>query len=785
MGKVKSSINVDLDDPRTGKIAEAISNKSCKKILALLADKEMSQKDISDKLGMPLNTVEYSLKKLIDAGLVEKSKNFFWSVKGKKIPMYRVADKKIIISPKTMVNKVVVPAILVLGAIFLAVILFTQTSYPNTQSDDFIGMKNFESYAELREFLKENSADNDMYYRSFGVAEAAVASDAPMPSSGADKIESASDFSTTNVVVEGVDELDIVKNDGSYIYTVVDNKVVIAKAFPAEDLEIMAELEFNKTVTGIFVNGDKLIVVESFYGYGGIYYGVASILPTPERSEPVTLIHVYDITDRENPEPEETFTLSGSYNDARMIDDKVYILSTTYIDANAPVMPFFAAGDVESEVKASDISYPNFIDSSFVFTSIMAIDIDSLEYKGDVYLTGGSSTIHVSKDNIYLTNFKNYNWQDYQEGYYEEVVLDFLPGDVKNEIKDVLSSDIESYEKSQEIEGLMAEYFNSLPRNERQERLEDMQEAAIEYSTQWSKDNEKTVIHKISVDGLEIEYEGSGEVPGSLLNEFSISEYGGNLRIATTTGNLFGSGETLNHLYVLDEDLEIIGSVEDLAEGERIYSARFMGDKAYMVTYRQVDPLYAIDLSDPSDPQVLGYLKIPGFSNYLHPYDENHLIGIGRDADENGRTRGVKVSLFDVSDSDNIAEVDSYVIESEWSYSTAEYEHKAVLFDKEKGILVIPVSRNELVDEKRYEYSYWSGAYVFDITSDNIDLKGTIEHQEESEQDYNYYTQIHRSLFMDDALYTVSYVKIKANEIDDLDEISEVELPYEFPEYYY
>jgi uncharacterized secreted protein with C-terminal beta-propeller domain len=257
-----------------------------------------------------------------------------------------------------------------------------------------------------------------------------------------------------------------------------------------------------------------------------------------------------------------------------------------------------------------------------------------------------------------------------------------------------------------------------------------------------------------------------------------MDEYNNNFRIATTTGNW--QAESLNHVYVLDNNLQIIGKLEDLAHGEKIYSVRFLGEKGYLVTFRQMDPLFVIDLSNPTNPAVLGYLKIPGVSNYLHPYDETHVIGVGVDATEQGRVQGMKLSLFDVSDVSNPKEISKYIIGERGTYSEALNDHKAFLFSKGKNLLVIPIS----LAEKDYQQT-WQGAYVFNVDlSNGFVLKGRITHENETinKTEYYYYdyqSQIRRSLYMDDVLYTLSGKMIKMNDLSDLKEINKVELPIE------
>src|SRR3989344_5497657 len=656
----KSSISIDLGDPRTGLVAEALSNKTCVKILDLLAENELTATDIALRLGIPLNTVGYNLDKLIVSGLVEKSSNFFWSVKGKKTPTYTVANRKIVISPKRIIRGIV-PLLLVAGVIALLAIGFMFDDSTNVQNGSTNNFKQFSSYDDLSKYVEKANAGSG--YGGFGrggsdtLTASSMESGAPVAAS-AGKSASASTYSETNIQVAGVDELDIVKNDGKYIYTVNGNKVVIVDAYPAKSMKIVSELEFDNSVNGIFIEDGKLIVIESSYRYS-IYGGaeldvvvskeVAADFVVPQQSSSEVKIHIYDISSDIISKPDliETFVLDGNYYSARLIDGVVYVIGTKYIDSSAPGIPVFRAGNNVKSVDASSIYYPGYYESNLIFTSVMAIDIEDLDYEGDVFLTGANSVIYVSENAIYLTSQKSYDYIKVDAGALQ-VMVDSLPGEFGNRAGKVIDSNDEHYVKYDKINQIMQEYFNKLSATEKKYFEEKLAKANNQYYVDVSKSYEKTVIHRISIDGLDVAYSGTSDVPGYILNQFSMDEFEGNFRIATTTGGFSGVGNSLNHLYVLNEDLDIVGSVEDIAQGERIYSARFVGDKAYMVTFRQVDPLYVIDLSDPTEPEILGYLKVTGFSNYLQPIGDNLLLGIGREASLEGRSQGLKISLFDI-----------------------------------------------------------------------------------------------------------------------------------------
>ena len=251
--------------------------------------------------------------------------------------------------------------------------------------------------------------------------------------------------------------------------------------------------------------------------------------------------------------------------------------------------------------------------------------------------------------------------------------------------------------------------------------------------------------------------------------------------------------ESYNNLYVLDDNLKVIGALENLAEGEKIYSVRFMQNRAYMVTFKQIDPLFVIDLSNPKNPKVLGKLKIPGYSDYLHPYDDTTLIGLGKDTGESEwggvRVKGLKLSLFDVSDVNDPKEIDVYIMGDSGSDSIALHDHKAFLFSLDKNLLSIPVSIRESAGSRGYGKLTFSGAAVFNVDKTGFELKGKIDHSDGgriSNQDYwrgyNYYDNtVKRSLYIDDVLYTFSNKYLKMNELDDLNLVKKLELKKEKP----
>ena len=567
-------------------------------------------------------------------------------------------------------------------------------------------LKKFSSYGELEYFVRTN-VSNYVYYESFLDRNVFRNVFIPLPASSKSYgrgDETGVDYSTTNIQVEGVDEADIVKSDGKYIYVVSGNKVVIIDAYPAEGARILSEIETNESPIELFINGDKLVML----GWA--------------------FVKVYDVSNRENPLLTRDVSFDGQYFDSRMVGSHVYvIINSPALYDNKIILPHISSNGNTKTVPATEIYYfENTHDYSYGFTTVMAINAqdDGEDVTSETFLIGATQNIFVSSNNIYVT------YTDYWV----------------------------------------------YPLIERSNETSD-------------PETETTIIHKISIADGTIEYKSEGEVPGQVLNQFSMDEYQGYFRIATTTGWM---GQ--NNVYVLDGNLDIVGSLEGLAPGERIYSARFIGSRVYLVTFEKVDPLFVIDLEDPSNPRVLGELKIPGYSDYLHPYDETHLIGVGKDAVDMGSFawyQGVKIALFDVSDPENPIEISKYMIGDRGTDSYALQDHKAFLFSRQQNLLVLPILLAEINEESypgeippdAYGEYVWQGAYVFNISlDDGLVLKGRITHfnnddyVSEWRSYYSYDYSVQRSLYIDNVLYTISGRSVKMNNLEDLSEISEIEL---------
>ncbi len=585
------------------------------------------------------------------------------------------------------------------GGIYIA-------SFPD--SWNLTPLQKFSSYEQLYLFL-EKSSSPELYY-SF--REGDNSGSFSIFSQAAPDASKVSDYSTTNIQVPGVDEADIVKTDGNYIYSVSGTAVFIIQAYPPSTSKVVAKLEFNQTVTGLFIAENRIMVF-----HGDLYPVPDAIInriyPQPSNYLPWTSIEVFDTTIKSKPVLKKTVTVDGNYFTSRMIGDYVYAVFSQpiYILNDDVTLPTISVDGQTMKVPATSIYYFNASDYYYGYSKILALNIQNTaeEPAYETLLIGSTSNVYVSQVNLYLT----------------------LPG--KNDV---------------------------------------------------------TNIHKIGIQDGKMAYVANGTVIGRILNQFSMDEFNGYFRVATTSG-----WPSSSNVYILDPQLHLVGKLEGLAPGENMYSARFMADRCYLVTFKKIDPLFVIDLKDPLNPHVLGELKIPGYSDYLQPYDENHLIGIGKETVESGVGdfawyQGVKISLFDVSNLSAPKEISKAIIGDRGTDSPVLRDAKALLFSRSKNLLVIPILLAE-IDESKYPEGVppnaygdyvWQGVYVFNISEETgLTQLGTISQiNTTGTQNSNYYSssyEIKRSMYIDDVLYTISDKMIKMNDLDNLEELGTVQLP--------
>ncbi len=550
-------------------------------------------------------------------------------------------------------------------------------------------------------------------------------------------------FSDTNTQVLGVDEGDIVETDGEFVYVLSENMVTIIDVRELEHPRVTSRVQLNASSHGsdMYLHGDRLMVISnnSYFG-GGPFFGGPDILidlidvdlafwEPPQQSITATVI---DVTNREDPTIVNTTEIDGALANSRAIDGRAYIVADEYLNYPIPeLVP--VDGPIEEDGQQLYV-----YESEAAYRERMATSI---------------------LDVMPSYETRDFGQQVQAEGLVSDYSTTFTTGDPN------FSSLVSVFTIDMNAEVPTVESGNSVFTNAGREIFMSRDSLYL-FQHSWGE-ADQTKILRFEVDavaGTALPV-ASGRVPGRMLDQFSADEYNGDLRIATTTG--WGEDQS-SGVYVLNsdgEDLEVIGSVENLAPTERIFSARFMGDRAYIVTFRQVDPLFAIDMSDATNPTVEGELKITGFSTYLQPIDENHLIGIGRDADPvTGRAQTLQLSLFDVEDLTDPQLVDRFTFEGD-GWSIAEQDHHAFRYFPDYDTLAIPVTSFENGTWIRNDgFREWVPAefneslHVFQVdTETGFTFTDAIAHP----------SQVRRSVRVGDALYSISNDTFLANSITD------------------
>ena len=715
-----------------------------------------------------------------------------------------------------MNTKITIPIAVIITAIVTAGIMYsiniesptTVTSqepeiiYIEKQSGNFFEgtneLKKISSQEDLQNILDESNSFGGGFYEDRFFARTMAMDDGIMvemaessPEPGISNTKSQSgdtSYSTTNVQVENVDEPDFIKNDSKYVYIVSNNTLTIIDAYPANSSKIILKIALDiesQYIQNMFLNNDRLVI---FYNAQSDKEVIPEYDFIPRRSyEQVTHALIIDISDKENPTIVKDYSIDGHFRDARMIGDYAYFVTNSNLNYQHPRLPVILENS--EFVMSPDAFYFDSVDQFSNFTTLTSIDIFGDSVNSETFLMGYTGTFYVSRDNFYLTYQQNEfdYFEDFSQKRFFEVIVPLLPTELQGEIKTISEdTSLNSSMKWSKISEILQASYNEMDKNQKERLFEKIRNAVDEYDIKIQEETRKTIIHKISIDGGDLEYIAKGSVPGRLLNQFSMDENDSKLRVATTTEYYTQHQGIMraNAVYVLDENMVKIGELENIAPDESIFSSRFIDDRLYLVTFQQIDPFFVIDLSS-NTPKILGELKIPGFSNYLHPYDEEHVIGIGRDTKqtEEGWVQqlGVKIALFNVKDVSNPIVADEVIIGDRSTNSEALYNHKSFFFDSNSKTLSIPISGNndtltELSMSKRIapDYDRWSGFYVYNLDTEGFDLKGTITH---SDSDDRYYGMGNaRTFYIGEVLYTVSDRYLMMNSLETLDEINSIKL---------
>lgn len=611
----------------------------------------------------------------------------------------------------------------ILLAVMIAIFIAgcTQTiseNGPEIEAEEKGDFTTFKSVEGVREYLQSAEVSTG-YWGEFGVTmpmrEIALdmsveeagsrptgTTDAPKTSEGSAGVpETPSRVSETNVQVMGIDEPDIVKTDGENIYfshqwkyhpflreacpDCREQETKVIKASPPESLEIKHEIDKSGN---LLLSGNNLVVI----GYDEITG--------------------YDVNDAEKTWDVD---LNSSLVTARLYNQSIYLITQNRIDHYdpCPIRPLTTAeGPVE--IRCQDIYHPIQPAPVDVTYNVMKLNPQSgeIEEATSFMGTSGSSVVYMSTNAIYITYSHYEDMVEFTYNFFKEND-DLLPQSVMDKIERLRDYNISNRAKMVELDVILDQYSSSLSEEERIKFRNNYHNQMNDYREEHKRDLEKTGIAKV---GLDLELRASGKVPGRVLNQFSLDEYDEDLRIATTVGRF---SEATNDLYVLDEELNIVGSIKDYGEEERIYAVRFIGETGYVVTFRETDPFFVVDLSNPQNPEIKGELKIPGYSSYLHPIGEDKILGLGKEDQD------VKISLFDVSNPSNPQELDKYILDEHWS--DVLQTHHAFLLDEKHEVFFLPAGNN---------------GYIFSY-EDELKLEKAIN------------TPAVRAVYMDDYLYII------------------------------
>lgn len=575
-------------------------------------------------------------------------------------------------------------------------------------------LRAFADCDDMREYMKHMAMEEARYDWAFEfgigglVAQDYALTAAPEDAGSADSDDGgASSYSTTNLQEAGVDESDLVKTDGTYLYSVAGDTLVISKAWPVEEAEVVATVRIDGAVEGLYLDGDTVVVLSRIDPWSAAPSPRSRV--APDREEPMTLATVVDVTDRSAPEVVRETYATGTLDESRKIGSRLFVV--TYQDLSiAPEAEDF--GEIKAAIKDAEPTA-------------------WLPWRFDNVLSGGAwrtdakeacdcEQVYASdrEGGTYLTNVLSLDLGD--------PLSDFEGEAVVGRADTVYASESSIYVAYGEVDdGAFPTVDDALD----------------------------TIVHKfdIATGVAHPEYRATAKVQGSLIDQFALSERDGVLRMAMDDGD----ASAVVTLREEGGDFDQLDRVGDLAPGEQIMSARFAGRVGYLVTTvweesEWNDPLFTVDLADPADIRVTGELEISGWSDYLHPMDDDHLLAIGMDSDDDGELQ-LAISLFDVSDMDAPALVDRAVLPA-WS-SEAQEEHHAFNWFPEQQVLVVPSQTEEWTSVLEVIHADTSGLEPVGRVS-----QATVE----AAAGETWCGQIRRSVIMEDKVWAVSSIGLTA-----------------------
>jgi hypothetical protein len=568
------------------------------------------------------------------------------------------------------------------------------------------------------------------------------------------------DFTTTNNQEAGVDEMDMVKTNGTELFIAEGRAVHIVKSWPAAEADMLSTVELGGWAHGALLEGDTLVVFSS----------VDEVDDRWMHGWNATRVTQIDVSDPADPVVVRQRDMEGWVRDARLIDGEMFFVLGQYLDLGWETWDELwqarnQIGDFPWELEGPEREAVIAQQREQLRPKVAAIlaDVDAATLLPSMIDVDGNAPRPVAMmqcDDIYVP-------------------------DALGPMSMLAVGHLDLADNSIDTTGLLADGWQVYASTDN---------LYVAQSSQWWWGWEAENVSQIHQFGLHADgeptYEGSGEVEGWLYDSFAMSEFDGHLRVVTSDLQMWWGDseapEPANNVFVMKNEgkgLEVVGRIGGIAPNETIRAARFMGEKAYIVTFEQIDPLFSIDLSVPTDPRITGELKIPGFSAYLHPIGDDHLLAVGMAGLDTGELTGVAVNLFDVSDPASPELVQSHEIEGDgWSWSEAMWDHHA--FTYHRDVLTIPAF-TETYDASTGTWDGFSGTISFHATpEDGITEIGRVDHRDlvaQSECLYDrwydwdagcgydsyWYARVRRSVYIEDNLFTISDYGVKVNDLND------------------
>ncbi len=610
-----------------------------------------------------------------------------------------------------------------------------------TGNPAIVSMDTFSSGPELEAYLKDQYASNFLS-KKFNPALIGGA-DADPPSANED--DAGERFSETNIQEQGVDESDKVKTDGAYLYVSGERRVTVVDVSLPDAMKVVSAIDVQGSVDSLYLYNHILVV---------LYAPDSDSDPVSSYWKPVNGVLFADVTDPSAPERIEEVRFDGMLLSSRLTGGRLHLVQQFF-----PELPSLQVCHEFSEEDCSGVVAAN-------SEKLGSLTLDDLLPSYQIVDEAGG-TIKAGQ----VVPPENFCRPDEPEGGGNITIMTFDMDDLSQPFQSV-----GMITEAHEVYASTRSLYLTAGRYEKYAQLDGLNGGG------WTQE---TVIHKFDLTGEDVRHVATGRVPGWILNQFSLGEHEDVLRIATDSGNNIWDGLAFeltavdmerqgNHVFCLRDQggaLEVVGSVENIAPGEKIYAARFVGTRGYLVTFVQVDPLFTLDLSDPTDPRIVGELKVPGYSDYIHPFGENHILTIGKDTQlEDGIPwyQGVQLSVFDIRDFAAPELLHKELIGARGTGSEALHEHKAFTFWKENDLLAIPIDLYQHNIEPDHPWNLgkhtFSGLYVYRATpADGFEFMGRIA--ADSSWNGYYSARWTRGLFINAHVYAVTSDAVHVAEV--------------------